>query len=329
MLNTHPDIAIPRETRFLPFVWEHRLNWRNIDRKRARERFGRMVFESDWTRFERLETPADVAVERLIEAPPTLGSLVGTCYVLYAEATGKKRWGDKRPMYARYLDSVFTFFPDAQYINLVRDPRASVASMRKLNWFDGDIVPGLELWVRSIKAVAPWRNVLHADQYLEVRYEDMAADPEATLARIADYLNLDRDSIPVMLTYHEHVDETATRYHARLNEPVSESSVRSWESVLSPDEIALVEHVSSKYMAEFGYEAAVGGRKPPRSLLRAYRGRWRTVARQRAKVTVQVYRRLAAHRKVPIAAKLTSGQREVAGGPAKPAVWKRNIGKPR
>jgi hypothetical protein len=329
MLNTHPDIAIPRETRFMPFFWEHRLNWLNIDRKRVRERFGHTVFESDWTRADRLETSAEVGIERLSEAPPTLGSLVGTCYVLYAEATGKKRWGDKRPMYARYLDSVFTFFPDAQYINLVRDPRASVASMRKLNWFEGDVVPGLELWVRSIKAVAPWRKVLHTDQYLEVRYEDMAADPEANLERIADYLNLDRASVPVMLTYHEHVDETATRYHSRLSEPVSESSVRSWEAVLSSDEIALIEHVSRKYMAEFEYEPAAGGRKPPTALLHAYRAHSRKVARERAKVTINEYRRLVGHRKVPIAAKLTSGQRDIHGGPAKPAVWKRNIGKPR
>lgn len=329
MLNTHPDIAIPRETRFMPFAWEHRLNWRKIERERVRERFGKVVFESDWTRFERLETAPEVGIERLRDAPHTLGSLVGTCYVLYAEATGKKRWGDKRPMYARYLDSVFTFFPDAQYINLVRDPRASVASMRKLNWFDGDIVPGLELWVRSIKAVAPWRDVLHKDQYLEVRYEDMVAAPEEMLGRVADYLTLDRSTIPVMLTYHEHVDEVATRYHSRLQEPVSDSSVRSWESVLTPDEVALIEDVSRKYMSEFDYEPVADGRKPPKALVQAYRSRWREVARERAKVAVNEYRRLLEHRNVPIAAKLTTGQREIPGGPAKPAVWKRNIGKPR
>jgi len=329
MLNTHPDIAIPRETRFLPFAWEHRLRWLNIERERVRERFAEMVFESDWTRAERLETSPEVAIARVREAPPTLGSLVGTCYLLYAEATGKQRWGDKRPMYARYLDSVFTFFPDAQYINLIRDPRASVASMRKLNWFDGDIVPALELWVRSVKAVEPWRAVLHRDQYLDLRYEDMAADPEGTLARVADYLTLDRSSIPVMLTYHEHVDEVAKRYHARLTEPVSESSVRSWESVLTAEEVALVEKVSRRWMAEFDYELVAGGRNPPQPLLRAYWAHQRKVARLRARVAFDEYRRLITHRKVPIAAKLTSGQLTVSGGSPKPAVWKRNIGKPR
>jgi hypothetical protein len=35
-------------------------------------------------------------------------------------------------MHARYLDAVFSFFPDTQFVNIVRDPRAAVASMRKL-----------------------------------------------------------------------------------------------------------------------------------------------------------------------------------------------------
>lgn len=329
MLNTHPEIAIPRETKVLPFAWEHRLNWRRVQRPAVRERFGRVIFEADWTRADRFETKSDDAVERLRTAPPTLGSLVGTCYVMYAEATGKKRWGDKRPMYARFLDAVFTFFPDAQYINLVRDPRASVASMRKLGWYDGDVVPALELWVRSVKAVEPWREVLHADQYLDVRYEDMVADPEAGLTRIADYLGLDRATVPVMLTYHEHVDETAARYHSRLNEPVSDSSVRDWEQVLTPDEVALVEHVASRWMSEYGYERVAAAGPPPRSLLAAYRSHKRVMARKRMAVAASEYKRLVAHRRVPIAARLTSGQLEVPAGPSKPSVWKRNLGKPR
>jgi hypothetical protein len=329
MLNTHPDIAIPRETRFMPFAWEHRLKWRNVRRERARERFARVVFESKWTRAERLQTPAEVAIERLRGSPPTLGSLVGTCFQLYAEATGKKRWGDKRPMYARFLDSVFTFFPDSQYINLIRDPRASVASMRKLGWYDGDIVPGLELWVRSVRAVEPWRKCLHDDQLLDVRYEDLVADPVAVLERVADFLTLDHSTIPTMLTYHQNVDETAEKYHSRLREPPSATSVRSWESVLTAEEVALVEHVTRRWMKRHGYEPAAGGRRPPRALLRSYRARRRLVARWRYKTVYDEYKRLIRHRRIPIAARLTSGQTAIEPTAPTPGLWKRNLGKPR
>jgi hypothetical protein len=329
MLNTHPDIAIPRETRFMPFAWEHRLKWRNLQRPRTRERFGRVVFESKWTRAERLQTPSDLAIERIRTAPPTLGSLVGTCFLLYAEATGKKRWGDKRPMYARYLDSVFTFFPDAQYINLIRDPRASVASMRKLNWYEGDIVPGLDLWVRSVRAVEPWRNALPGDQFFDIRYEDLVADPVDVLERVADYLVLERSTVPTMLTYHEHVDETAEKYHSRLHEPPSATSVRSWESVLSPDEVALIEHVTRRWMVQHGYEPAAAERKPPRELLRSFNARRREVARWRYKTAYDEYKRIIRHRGTPIAARLTSGQVEIHAPAPKPRVWQRNIGKPR
>ncbi len=328
MLNTHPDIAIPRETRFMIFAWERRLNWRHVRRPRARERFGKIVFETKWTRGERLGTPPEIAIPRLREAPPTLGSLVGTCFQLYAESTGKTRWGDKRPMYARYLDSVFTFFPDAQYINLIRDPRASVASMRKLNWYEGSIAPSIDLWLRSVRAVEPWRKCLHPDQFLDLRYEDLVADPVAELERISDYLTLDRATIPTMLTYYEHVDEKTPKYHARLSEPVSDASLRSWESVLSEEEVALVEQVTRPWMTRHGYEP-VGGQRPPRALLNAYHARRRTVAWRRRRTTLEEYKRLVAYRGIPIAARLTSGQREIHQWPPKPSVRKRNIGKPR
>lgn len=328
MLNTHPDIAIPRETRFAPFAWEGRMRWRNLHRRAARERFARVVFEADWSRADRLATPVDVAVERMGDAPPTLGSLVGTCFLLYAEATGKSRWGDKRPMYARYLDMVFTFFPDAQYINVIRDPRAAVASMRKLKWFDGRIEPGLDLWARSMRAVEPWRKVLHRDQYLDIRYEDLVADPEAVLGQIADFLTLDRATISTMLTYHEHVDETAMRYHARLSEPVSAESVRSWESVLTDDEVALIEHVTADWMAGYGYQAVAAGRQPSRELRSSYRAHRLKMTRSRYKATYQELRRLVGYRR-PIAAQLTSGQQDIKLPPPKPPIWQRSLGKPR
>jgi hypothetical protein len=79
-------------------------------------------------------------------------------------------------MYARYLDAVFSFFPDTQFVNIVRDPRAAVASMRKLGWFEGHIAPGVGLWDRSLRAVEPWRDSLYDDQFYDLRYEDLV-DP--------------------------------------------------------------------------------------------------------------------------------------------------------
>lgn len=328
MLNSHPEIAIPRETRFLPSIWEDRTRWRGLDDPARRERLAKLIIEANWTRTARLETPRAEAVQRLVAAPPTLGSIIGTCFVLYAESTGKKRWGDKRPMYSRYLDAIFSMFPDAQFINMIRDPRAAVASMRKLGWFDSDLAPALDLWERSLRAVAPWRRLLHGDQYLDIRYEDLVTDPAALMSQIATFVGVPAESVPMMLSYHEHVDETAMRYHARLNEPISTDSVRAWEDVLDPDEVALIEHVAEPWMHQFGYEPSANGRRPSRESLEHFRQCQRVTARERRRTEIEELKRLVVCRD-PVAARLTSGQQRISARPQLVRFRQRHIGKPR
>ena len=77
---------------------------------------------------------------------------------MFSERHGKRRWGDKRPMYASRIAAVFDLFPGAHFINVVRDPRACIASLRKLNWYDGSIVPSVELWERSLRSVDAMRG---------------------------------------------------------------------------------------------------------------------------------------------------------------------------
>ena len=327
MLNTHPDLALPRETKHLLAMWERRKQWRGLDQRRKRHRLAKAIYDAEWTRADRLRTTRDQAMATFDEVPPTLGSLLGSTLALYADATGKKRWGDKRPMYARYLDAVFAMFPDAQYVNVVRDPRASVASMRKLGWFDGEVAPALDLWLRSVDSVEPWRRRLRSDQLLDVQYEDFVADPETGLMRITSFLGLSADAIPEMLKYYETNDETAEKYHWRLNQPVTTDTLRAWETVLDPGEVALIETVTSDRMDRLGYDRSTDA-KPPAALSRSYRARRRLVLKWRRRIELSELRRMIDYRE-PVMARLTTGQRDIGVKTPMPPFWQRHVGKPR
>ncbi len=180
MLHCHPEIAIPRETRFVLESWLQRTKFGDLEDVANRRRLASWIFERKESQANRLGLDEEEAIERLVAAPPTLGSLLATCFVMYAERNGKPRWGDKRPMYATRLSAIWDLFPNAQFIHVVRDPRACVASVRKLGWYNGKVAPALELWERSIHTVNAWRPKLSADQLLEVKYEDLVTAPEAT-----------------------------------------------------------------------------------------------------------------------------------------------------
>ena len=97
----------------------------------------------------------------------------------------------KEPHYSAILDSL----PDLEvyFLHLVRDPRAVAHSWsrRKVHGgfgpehgmpLRGLVSSVVYYWVSNVAAEAIWRS--RPDRYLRVRYEDLMADPEGTLASI-------------------------------------------------------------------------------------------------------------------------------------------------
>jgi hypothetical protein len=224
-----------------------------------------------------------------VAAPPTLGSLLATCFLLYAEKSGKARWGDKRPTYAARMYVIWDFFPNAQFVNILRDPRACAASMKRLGWYDGSIAPAVELWERSVKMVDRWRRRLAADQLLDIRYEDLVAEPETILARVTAFTGLadDERSTEQMLRYYERDESRSARYHANVSRPPDPTRVSEWKTVLEPHEIAFVEQATGPLMRRYGYEPEADATLAPAELFRELDERRKTMARLYRKILVR------------------------------------------
>ena len=308
MLNSHPDLALPLETRFLMEAWSARTRFGDLSDEGRRRELARWIFRSQRTRWRRLGVERRAAITRLVAAPPTIGSLLGTCFVMYAEGQGKPRWGDKRPMYDQHLDAIFAMFPDAQFVHLVRDPRAAAASIRRAGWGGGGVVAPTELWGRSLRAVDVWRRRLASDQLLEIRYEDLVTEPRATLQGVCGFLGLATDGVDRMLAFHEGPDVPRAKHHWQVSRPVTAASLRGWQSALSAPEVAFVERALGAQMRRYGYQPEAAGTRVPKDL-------WREFLRRRCKRTAitardasrEAMRRLAYRQ--PTAARLTSGQR--------------------
>lgn len=308
MLNHHPELAIPRESRFVLEAWRRRTDFGDLRERRNRRQLARWIFRRKTARPGRFGVRPRKGVRRLVAAPPTIGSVLGTCFALYAENQRKPRWGDKRPLYIRHLDAVFAMFPDAQFLTMVRDPRAIVASIRKLGWYD--VPTSIAIWQAAIAATERWKQRLAPDQLLQIRYEDLVDDPEVVLGRVTQFLGLDPAGIGSMLSFHTETDVPQNKYHWRVSQPVTTDAIRSWEKSLNPEEVALVEYATAGAMARLGYEPVAEGIHVPASLKRAYhRARWdRTVKRYRWEIG-ELYRRTIY--RAPVAARLTAGQQRV------------------
>lgn len=270
MLNSHPGIAIPLETKFVLEAWERRRRFGDLRELENRRRLAHWIFKRNKTRHSRLQVDPDEAIERLLGAPPTLGSMLAMCFLFYAETQCKARWGDKRPTYAAKMRAVWDLFPNAQFINVVRDPRACAASLRKLGWYGGQVAPAIELWERSLNTVERWRPKLAPDQLLEAKYEDLVCFPEASLERVTAFSGLsgDEDAMAKMLRYYEPGEHRNERYHANVSRPPDPTRISDWKKVLSQEEVAFIEKATGPLMRRHGYEPVAEGTAAPAELLR-------------------------------------------------------------
>jgi hypothetical protein len=255
MLDAHSELAIPPETGFV-------LNACGL------------TGEGDELRERLLETITGFhtwGVMRVSEAelrdrlrhiePFDLAEGVRAFYRLYAERFGKRRFGDKTPMYRFHLRKLEGLLPEARFIHIIRDGRDVALSVRGF-WF----APGEDMatiatdWHTGIAATREQGSRVRG--YAEVRFEDLIMSPERELRRLCEFLELEFE--PRML----HYPDTA---RDRLKEiglgpdprsPVPELAaeapnplrVARWKRDMTRRERRQFKRVAGDMLRELGYE---------------------------------------------------------------------------
>ena len=187
MLDSHSHIACGPETRFLADL-------------------GRVV-GSDWKRLSQYGFSQEEWLGRI-------AAFFGGIQSDYAAARGKIRWADKSPRYALSMEFITRVFPDAQVVHVIRDGRDVAVSHRKRFGYWSSVKSSVK-WPRYIAAARAAGAKLPPDQYLELRYEDLVTDGEATLRRLFDFL--DEPWEPAVLEFDKKEHDVPERYHRQLD----------------------------------------------------------------------------------------------------------------
>jgi hypothetical protein len=167
-------------------------------------------------------------------------------------------WGWKDPRTTLVFPIWLHLFPNARLVHVLRNGidvaisvhRRSLKQKRKLRnrLFAKDYSPAtldfgysFRLWESHVSFVLEHQHLVPPDRFLEVRYEDLLADPRATLERLADYAG-QQVAEDRLLAACQMVDRSRRDNRARA------SAYRS--------EIAAL--AAAPLMQEFGYAYALG-----------------------------------------------------------------------
>jgi len=258
MLHRHARIAIPPENRFVLPGYLRRRSFGDLSQPTARERLASWIVDRPQSKFGDLRLDPEQIRAEIIAGPPDLGELFAIVLRAYSARFGKPRWGDKRPAYLNNVDMIRRLFPAAQLVTIVRDGRDCCASLKEMPWQTRkDIASLAAQWAYAVDCSRRAARMLPAGSYYELRYEDLVADPEATLRGLCDFLGEEFD--PAMTSPSEIAAQAvpaAKSWHERTHQPVAGGRAGSWRTRLTPDEIALCEAALRDRLIMLGYEPA-------------------------------------------------------------------------
>jgi hypothetical protein len=165
------------------------------------------AFWNELTRIDRL--PAD--------EPLGEHDVSGQAITLAAERIGaimrfhhKPRFVNKATRNVRRLRYVDALIGDTRFVNVLRDPRATVASLLKVDfwpdipvWCEGNVTPrawrqmgkdetelAARLWASDVARALTDREAIAPERVIDVRYEELVRDPWSIVARLARSVHL-------------------------------------------------------------------------------------------------------------------------------------------
>lgn len=256
MLDSHPDLAIPGEGHFIPFT--HKILHRFVGPEGELDVGALARRLIDTVHFRRWDVPDDVALGRVRALRDAdFPGVVEALYMSYADINGKVRWGDKTPIYVRHIPLLAELFPSARFVHVIRDGHDVALSYLSVPWGPSTIWEVAQKWKRDVSAGRSAGDSLGPGRYLEIRYEDLIADPGAELERLCSFAALPFDER--MLNYYNdagsrlQVQPASTEWHRSATKPPT-AGIRDWRSQMPPEQVEAFEALAGETLLELGYE---------------------------------------------------------------------------
>ena len=245
-MNAHPEVAVPPESRFITELHEGRAE---VDTEDFLQRL------AQHKRFEAWELAIDAVREQLAgRERVAYAEAISAAYRAYAEAHGKKRWGDKTPRYVENIRELAELFPEARFIHLIRDGRDVALSYADVPFGPKNVAKAAELWANRVAQGLRAGRDLERGRYIEIMYSDLVEDNEGEVKDICAFLGLQFD--PVMLDP-ERTKQGALARADKFNPNVKEQAirrVRSWKSDMPPEHVEIFEAIAGDVLSELGFE---------------------------------------------------------------------------
>jgi hypothetical protein len=230
ILDSHDNIAIPRETGFMRAYNAHQYIPFKYSGRNWAKRMG-------WSRKE---------------LDDELARFYDRIFSRHAHDQGKERWGDKTPYHTMHVDNMARLFPDAQFVAIVRHPGGCVAS--NMNRWGQTIRQTTDHYKRYNREIARVARE-YPDRFAVLRYEDLVLQPEPVLRELLEYLGEEwSDNV-----LHHHTVQAArggrrkVEGRSLVDDPIDVSRISKWTKTMEERHRAALRRRCQRLGELYGY----------------------------------------------------------------------------
>lgn len=278
-----PGVWVPAETHY----------WGLADR--ARYRFGFPLRGSDrsamvnWAVKELDEKSLGVSAGDILRETRIRDRRIGLFHVFESMVAAMSPpaavLGEKTPGHIAYWEHLTQAQPHLKLVAVVRDPRAVYRSHLGVPWGERDPHSLAERWLLHQRSIQDAQRILGPERCLVARYEDIVSGISAYQKRLASFLDVPYQPLPLDdgLVARYPLFAERESWKAGAMGAVTTDRVATWKGELTEVDRAVIEHTCGDVMADFGYEASSTTEAPApsedsRLRIDAYRQWYATVA---------------------------------------------------
>ena len=245
LLDNHPRMAVFIESMYYTLFRADLHRYGDLRRpsnlRRLIDNFRQMVYLNG---LYQVQPPSTDEIQAALPRP-TFEAVLSTFLQLYALRLGKARGGEKTARHHEYLREVQATLPDSPIVFVMRDPRDTVLSIRKM--FDAPLDSAVEMWRHAYRSYEGAAATVHL-----LRYEELVGAPHQTLRPLCEFLG-DRYEVD-MLEFFRNVPERlrTASHHRKLVSPINPASVGNFRE-MSAAEIEQIEGACREEMEAMGY----------------------------------------------------------------------------
>lgn len=248
ILNSHPTIAVPRETTFFYLLNEYlKTNkvssfsndevdefWNWYSKKR---RFTYLGLEEQHVK-DNFKSFKDTNKFKVVLDSVMLTNL---------KKNKKTRWGEKTPGHEEFLETIFEMYPNAKVLFMIRDPRSVYASLMNVPWNNQFVSVIIKRWNKSVKKYLEYKD---DERVRLITYEELVTNTKENVIEVCKFIG-EEFTEEMIVNRAKDIssnsnDGWTTKYEKEVVRTVDNSSVDKWKESLSNFEITLLENYSNK-----------------------------------------------------------------------------------